>query len=34
LFPVSLSTSTLGPTNVMPAAAHAAANSGFSDKKP
>jgi hypothetical protein len=34
LLPVSLSTSALGPTNVMPAAAQAAANSGFSDKKP
>ena len=34
LLPVSSSTSALGPTNVMPAAAHAAASSGFSDRKP
>ena len=34
LLPVSSSTSALGPTNVMPAAAHAAARSGFSDKNP
>ena len=34
LFPVSSSTSALGPTKVTPAAAHAAARSGFSDKNP
>ena len=34
LFPVSSSTPAPGPTNVMPAAAHAAARSGFSDKNP
>ena len=34
LLPVSSSTSALGPTNVMPAAAQAAARSGFSDRKP
>jgi hypothetical protein len=34
LFPVSSSTSTLGPTNVMPASRQAAASSGFSDRKP
>ena len=34
LLPVSSSTSALGPTKVMPAAAHAAASSGFSERKP
>ncbi len=34
LLPVSSSTSTLGPTNVMPAARQARASSGFSDRKP
>ena len=34
LFPVSSRTSALGPTKVMPAAAQAAAKSGFSDKNP
>ncbi len=34
LLPVSSRISALGPTNVMPAAAHAAARSGFSDRKP
>ena len=34
LLPVSSSTSALGPMNLMPAAAHAAASSGFSDRKP
>src|SRR6478752_1265160 len=34
LLPVSSNTSEPGPTNVMPSAAHAEANSGFSDKKP
>ena len=34
LLPVSSSTSTLGPTNVIPASRQAAASSGFSDRKP
>ena len=34
LFPVSSSTSAPGPTKVMPASAHAAARSGFSDRNP
>ncbi len=34
LLPVSSSTSALGPTNVIPASAQAAASSGFSDKNP
>ena len=34
LLPVSSSTSAPGPTNVMPAAAHAAARSGFSERNP
>ena len=34
LFPVSSRTSALGPTKVISAFAQAAANSGFSDKKP
>ncbi len=34
LFPVSSSTSADGPTNVIPARSHAAANSGFSDRNP
>ncbi|CFE37301.1 Uncharacterised protein [Mycobacterium tuberculosis] len=34
LFPASSSTSALGPTKLMPAAAHAAARSGFSDRNP
>jgi hypothetical protein len=34
LLPVSSSTSALEPTNVISAAAHAAANSGFSERKP
>lgn len=34
LFPVSSRISVDGPTNVMPARSHAAARSGFSDRKP
>ena len=34
LLPASSRISAPGPTNVMPAAAHAAARSGFSDRKP
>ena len=34
LFPVSSNTSADGPTNVMPSATHAAASSGFSERKP
>ena len=34
LFPVRCSTSAGGPTNVMPASAHACARSGFSERKP
>ena len=34
LLPVSSSTSAPGPTNVIPAAAQAAARSGFSDRNP
>ncbi len=34
LFPVRVSTSAVGPTNVMPALAQASARRGFSDKKP
>ncbi|RPK31969.1 hypothetical protein EES39_39845 [Streptomyces sp. ADI92-24] len=34
LFPVRFSTEAGGPTNVMPASEHAAARSGFSDRKP
>ena len=34
LLPVSSSTSALGPTKVTPAAAHASASCGFSDRKP
>ena len=34
LLPVSSSTSALGPTNVIPAAAQAVASSGFSERKP
>ena len=34
LLPVSVSTSALGPTNVMPASAQASARCGFSDMKP
>ena len=34
LLPVSVSTSAVGPTNVMPALAHASASAGFSDRKP
>ena len=34
LFPVRVSTPASGPTNVMPAAAHASARAGFSDRKP
>ena len=34
LLPVRVSTSALGPMKVMPAAAHASARAGFSDRKP
>ncbi len=34
LLPVSVSTSAVGPTNVMPALAQASASSGFSERKP
>lgn len=34
LFPVRFSTGAGGPMKVMPAPAHAAARSGFSDRKP
>ena len=34
LLPVSRSTSTLGPTKVMPASAQACASAGFSDRNP
>jgi len=34
LLPVSSSTSTLGPTKVIPALTHASASAGFSDRKP
>ena len=34
LLPVSVSTSAVGPTNVMPAFAHASARSGFSERNP
>ena len=34
LFPVSSSTSADGPTKVIPASAHAPANSGFSERNP
>ena len=34
LLPVSVSTSALGPMKVIPAAAHASARAGFSDRKP
>ena len=33
-FPVSLSTSGVGPMNVMPASAHASATAEFSERKP
>ena len=34
LSPAALSTSALGPMNTMPAASHARASRGFSDRKP
>ena len=34
LLPVSVSTSAVGPTKVMPAFAHASASAGFSERKP
>ncbi len=34
LLPVSVSTSLVGPTNVMPALAHASASAGFSERNP
>ena len=34
LLPVRVSTSAVGPTNVMPALAHASASAGFSERKP
>ena len=34
LLPVSVSTSAVGPTKVMPALAQASASAGFSDRKP
>ena len=34
LLPVSSSTAALGPTNVIPACAQAAASSGFSERNP
>ena len=34
LLPVRVSTPASGPTNVMPALAHASARAGFSDRKP
>ena len=34
LLPVRVSTSALGPMKVIPAAAHASARAGFSDRKP
>jgi hypothetical protein len=34
LLPVRVRTSAVGPTNVIPALAHASASSGFSERKP